>query len=185
MLPSTTPESAFDDLASLAAHVCEAPMAVVSLLDDDRRCFTAWHGVDGTDTFAFCADVVDSREALEIPDVTLDSRFADHPMVTRGPLLRFYAGAPLIARDNHVLGALCVLDVEPRKLTALQRRHLQILADQVVSNVELQRQALLFVVEEQARSQADAAYRRQQQMLEGVLKHTDVLIYAKTETADL
>lgn len=178
-MPSTTPESAFDDVASLAAHLCEAPMAVVSLLGDDRRWFTAWHGVEDIDTFAFCAVVLDSREILEIPDVTLDSRFADHPMVTGGPLLRFFAGAPLIARDKHVLGALCVLDVEPRKLTALQRRHLQILADQVVSNVELQRQALLFAVEAQARSQADAAYRRQQQMLEGVLKHTDVLIYAK------
>lgn len=182
MLPSTTPESAFDDLASLAAHLCEAPMAVVSLLDDDRRWSTGWHGVEDIDSWrdlCFYADVVDSREALEIPDVTLDSRFADHPMVTGGPRLRFYAGAPLIAGDDRVLGALCVLDVKPRNLTALQRRHLQILADQVVGNVEMQRQALLFAVEAQARSQADAAYRRQQQMLEGVLKHTDVLIYAK------
>ncbi|NVN52809.1 diguanylate cyclase [Mycolicibacterium hippocampi] len=178
----TPPEKAFDDLTSLAAHVCGVPMSAVSLVDAERQWFKARHGVDATETsreLSFCAHALQSPELLEIPDTTQDSRFADHPMVIGDPLLRFYAGAPLITADGHALGALCVLDVKPGALTTLQRQHLQILADQVMSNLELRRQARLFAAEVRARLDADSAYRRQQRMLDGVLRHTDVLIYAK------
>lgn len=130
----TPPEKAFDDLTSLAAHVCGVPMSAVSLVDAERQWFKARHGVDATETsreLSFCAHALQSPELLEIPDTTQDSRFADHPMVIGDPLLRFYAGAPLITADGHALGALCVLDVKPGALTTLQRQHLQILADQV------------------------------------------------------
>ncbi|MGB3352287.1 MAG: diguanylate cyclase [Mycobacterium sp.] len=178
----TPPEKAFDDLTSLAAHICGVPMSLVSLVDAERQWFKARHGVDSPQTsreLSFCAHALRSPEVLEIQDMTQDLRFADHPMVIGDPRLRFYAGAPLITADGHALGALCVLDVKPGVLTALQRQHLQILADQVMSNLELRRQARLFAVEVSARVDAGAAYRRQQRMLDGVLRHTDVLIYAK------
>jgi diguanylate cyclase (GGDEF)-like protein/PAS domain S-box-containing protein len=179
----TPPEEAFDDLTMLASHICDAPMSVVSFVDADRQWFKSRHGVEPSETsreLSFCAHMLGAAPALlEVPDTYLDPRFSDHPMVVGHPHLRFYAGAPLVTAEGHVLGALCVTDLKPRTLTTLQRKHLQILADQVLSQLELRRRARQSACEVNARLAADAALRDQQRMLDGVLKHTDVLVYAK------
>ena len=178
----TPSEAAFDALASLAAHLCAAPTAMVTLVDADRQWFKARHGYDLTQTSrerSFCAHALGGADLLEVPDARLDPRFAGNPSVTGDPFVRFYAGAPLITRDGYVLGTLCVLDTEPRTLDDAQRAHLDLLAAQVVDQLELRRQARSLATEMQARQVADVALRNSQRMLAGVLEHTDVLIYAK------
>lgn len=178
----TPPEQAFDDLTWLAAQLCEKPMALVSLVDADRQWFKSRRGLDLESTpreQSFCAHALRSPEVLEIPDAVLDPRFADNPLVTGHPHLRFYAGAPLVTADGYVLGTLCVLDTEPGRLNEVQRNQLQILANQVVSQLVVRRQARELASEVRARLEADAALREQRRMLRGVLDNTDALIYAK------
>jgi diguanylate cyclase (GGDEF)-like protein/PAS domain S-box-containing protein len=178
----TPPEEAFDDLTELAAQLCGTPMALVSLVDAGRQWFKSRHGVSIAATpreQSFCAYALASPDVLVVIDTHLDERFAANPLVTGDPHLRFYAGAPLVTTDGHVLGTLCVLDTVPRALTDLQRRHLVILAAQVLGQLEVRRQARELAMEVNARLAARAALREQQRMLDGILQHTDVLIYAK------
>ncbi|MDY6996902.1 MAG: diguanylate cyclase [Actinomycetota bacterium] len=179
----TPPESAYDDLTELAAHLCGAPMSAVSLVDSNRQWFKSRHGFDLTETardLAFC-ERAEHREpsVLEVPDASMDQRFADHPMVLGEPFVRFYAGAPLVLADGNVVGTLCVFGPEPHSLSEQQRRLLAALARQVVGQLELRRQAQRFAAEARARLVTDAALREQQRVLSGLLEHTDVLIYAK------
>lgn len=178
----TLPEGAFDDLTALAAFVCDTPMSVVRFVDGDRQWFKSQHGVDipeSSGEFSFFAPASSTHAVLEVPDTQLDGRFCTHPMVTGEPYVRFYAGAPLVTAEGHVLGTLDVMDVEPRTLSGPQRKHLQVLAKQVTSQLELGSRARQFATEVDARLAVDSALREQQQMLDGVLDHTDVLIYAK------
>ncbi|WP_240761002.1 diguanylate cyclase domain-containing protein [Mycolicibacterium sp. CR10] len=178
----TPPEKDFDDLTALAAHVCDAPMAAVTFVDAERQWVKSRQGVEVSETpreLSFCAHALGVPGLLEVPDARADPRFATHPMVVGNPHLRFYAGAPIVTTDGHSLGTLCVMDLDPRTLTALQRRHLQMLADQVLSQLVLRRRARQFASQLDAHLAADAALREQQRLLSGVLKHTDVLIYAK------
>jgi PAS domain S-box-containing protein len=136
----TTAEKEFQDLVELAAHICQTPISLVSLVDRDRQWFKARHGIDAQETprcLAFCAHVVGDREMLVVPDATQDERFADNPLVTGGPQVRFYAGAPLRTNDGYDLGTLCVIDSKPRDLSEEQLRMLNLLADQAVRQMEL------------------------------------------------
>ena len=178
----TPPEQAFDDLTWLAAQLCEKPMALVSLVDADRQWFKSRRGLDLESTpreQSFCAHALRSPEVLEVPDTLLDPRFANNPLVTGHPHLRFYAGAPLVTADGYVLGTLCVLDTAPGRLSEVQGNQLRILAAQVISQLEVRRQATALAAEVRARLVADAALREQRRMLAGVLYNTDALIYAK------
>jgi len=178
----TDPEEAFDDLTALAAHVCGTPMALVSLVDSDRQWFKSRLGLAVCQTpreVSFCAHALSGDRALVVSDATLDPRFADNPLVTGEPGLRFYAGAPLVTGTGYVLGTLCVLDVVPRALSGLQVEHLTALARQVVSQLELRRQAEALASEVGARAAAQATLRESQRLLQGVLDHTDVVVYAK------
>lgn len=182
----TPPEPMFDDLTELAAHVCGTPIALVGLIDAEQQWFKSRHGLDGLTHIpradSFCASLLGSTGVVEIPDAQLDSRFSANPWVAGRPFLRFYAGTPLISADGHALGTLCVLDVVPRRLTDAQRRCLEVLAVQVMSQLEVRRQAKQLALEVAARLDADAALLEQQRMLGAVLEHTDVLIYAKDLT---
>ncbi|GJF13845.1 hypothetical protein NGTWS1803_25860 [Mycolicibacterium cyprinidarum] len=178
----TPPEDAFDDLTTLAAHVCHTPMSVVSFVDAERQWFKSQHGVDLSETprqWSFCAPESSTRAVLEVPDTRLEGRFSTHPMVTGHPHVRFYAGAPLVTAEGQAIGTLGVMDVEPRTLSVPQRKHLQVLANQVICQLELRSQARRVAAEVSARLAVDSALRDQQRMLDGVLEHTDVLIYAK------
>ena len=136
----TAPESGFDDLAVLASGICETPIALVSLVDADRQWFKARVGLDATETprdISFCGHAVLARELLVVADTLRDPRFADNPLVTEAPKMRFYAGAPLIAPDGQALGTLCVIDQRPRDLEPSKVGALLALSRQVVGQLEL------------------------------------------------
>ncbi len=136
----TVPEEVFDDLTELAARICEAPIALISLVDENRQWFKAKLGVTLGETsrdISFCAHAIKQTDLFIVPDATRDKRFADNPLVTSEPKIRFYAGAPLITADGYALGTLCVIDKVPRDLLPDQRQALRILARHVVSQLEL------------------------------------------------
>ena len=121
----TAPEDEFDALARAASLVCGVPVCLISLVDADRQWFKANIGLPGTRQTpreqAFCAHAILDESILEVPDASLDPRFSDNPLVTCAPNIRFYAGAPLRLRSGESVGALCVIDWEPRQLDARQR----------------------------------------------------------------
>lgn len=138
----TVPEEVFDDLTELAARICEAPMALISLVDEDRQWFKSRFGMTLPETsrdVSFCEHAIKQTELFIVPDATKDPRFKDNPLVTREPKIRFYAGAPLITPDNYALGTLCIIDKVPRVLRDDQRQALRILSRHVVSQLELRR----------------------------------------------
>ncbi|MES1243696.1 MAG: GAF domain-containing sensor histidine kinase [Acidobacteriota bacterium] len=136
----TLPEQVYDDLTRLAAQICSAPMALVSLIDAERQWFKARLGMEGTETeraVSFCAHSVATGEMLVVPDAHRDDRFFDNPSVLGDPFVRFYAGAPLVTPRGHALGTLCVIDRQPRNLSDGQLDMLRILGREVMSQLEL------------------------------------------------
>jgi GAF domain-containing protein len=144
----TVPEAVFDELADLASHICGAPIALITLVDENRQWFKAKVGTSISETgrdISLCAHAILQKELFIIPDATLDKRFKNNPLVTSSPEIRFYAGAPLITPDGHALGTLCVMDMVPRELTIDQKQSLHVLARHVMTQLELRRQALELV----------------------------------------
>lgn len=133
----TLEEQAYDDLTKLAAEICQTPIALVSLIDSDRQWFKSHHGLDARETpreVAFCAHATLNDDVFVVEDSSQDERFFDNPLATGGPLVKFYAGAPLIMSDKQKVGTLCVIGNEARTITADQK---EALARQVVSQLEL------------------------------------------------
>ena len=143
-LLDTEPEQAFDDIVYIAAQTCDTPIALVSVLDRDRQWFKAKVGLSISETpieQSVCKLEIDEPTLLEIPDLTLDSRTADNPLVSGPSAFRFYAGAPLVTGSGVVIGRLCVFDTKPRPegLAPAQRDLLRALARQVSDQLELRR----------------------------------------------
>ncbi len=140
----TEPEQAFDDIVQLAARICDAPIAVVNLIDRGRQWFKAETGLGVRETpldTSFCAHALLQEDGLVVPDATKDSRFECNPLVTGESGLRFYAGRLLKSTDGYALGTLCVLDtrIRPEGLTEFQTETLDVLARQVMAQLELRR----------------------------------------------
>src|SRR6516162_6349533 len=140
----TLPEEMFDDLTELAARICEAPIALITLVDEDRQWFKSKVGVTINETsrdISFCGHAICQADLFIIPDATKDERFAQNPLVVSEPKIRFYAGMPLVTPDGHALGTLCVIDKVPRELRPDQKSALRTLARHVMTQLELRRRS--------------------------------------------
>jgi GAF domain-containing protein len=136
----TDPEQSFDDITLLASHICETPIALISLLDEKRQWFKSKVGTTESETsrdVAFCAHGILQPDLFVVEDTQKDERFASNPLVAGSSQIRFYAGAPLITSDGHALGVLCVKDRVPRELSKVQMDALRALSRQVVAQMEL------------------------------------------------
>jgi GAF domain-containing protein len=138
----TAPEQEFDDITQLAAHICETPIALISLIDEQRQWYKSRVGVAETETprdIAICAHGILQPDVLVVEDALADERFAGNPLVTGDSGIRFYAGSPLITPDGQALGMLCVQDRVARQIKPEKKAALQALARQVVAQLELRR----------------------------------------------
>ncbi len=164
----TPSERAFDDVAVLASQICGAPIALVSLVDGQRQWFKAKVGTSICESprdVAFCAHAILLTDLFVVPDAHVDPRFADNPLVTGEPHIRFYAGAPLLSADGHALGTLCVIDRVPRQFEPAQAAALRALSRQVVHLLEMRG-----MVKE---------LRQQQELLTGLVDSIQTLSFGK------
>jgi PAS domain S-box-containing protein len=129
-----------DRVARLAALSCNAPIGLVSIVEAQRQIFVGKSGLDVCETSrkdSFCAHCMMGESAMIVPDATRDERFRLNPLVTGAPAIRFYAGHPLISPEGQPLGAICIIDTEPREgLNEAQAEALETLAQVVLSILE-------------------------------------------------
>jgi PAS domain S-box-containing protein len=136
------PEKDFDAITQLAAYICDTPISLVSLLDKDRQWFKSSVGLEVKETpkaISFCQYSIKEDEVYEVQNALENELFADNPLVTGNPDIRFYAGAPLKDKEGFNLGTLCVIDTVPRVLTEMQKKALTLLAAQVINLLRLRR----------------------------------------------
>ena len=142
----TPPERVFDEITQVAAKLIGVPISLVSLIDRDRQWFKARYGLNAIETpreHAFCAHAIKSDDVYVVPDATQNPLFAENPLVTGLPDIRFYAGAPLITSDNFRLGTLCVIDTKPHDgLSEDAEKVLTLLARMVVNALEARRHTM-------------------------------------------
>ena len=172
----TGPEDSFDDLTALAAQICDAPIALVSLIDTNRQWFKSKVGVEAAETsrdIAFCAHAILQSDIFIVPDAARDDRFADNPLVTSAPHIRFYAGMPLLTSKGEALGTLCVIDRVPRQLTPAQQDTLRRLGRQTVKLLE-------YRLSNREYREAESALRASESRLQDFLMSASDLIQSAT-----
>lgn len=142
----TLAEAELDALTKLASTICDAPIALISLIDDQRQWFKSKVGIEVSETprdLAFCNYAIQGDDIYEVPNALENELFAHNPFVTGSPDIRFYAGAPLINPDGYKIGTLCVIDTVPKLLNEKQKETLLILAGFIMSNFELRKKSRL------------------------------------------
>jgi GAF domain-containing protein len=138
LILDTPPEQRFDRVIEFARAEFEVPTVLLSLVDAERQWFKSRVGLDAEQTprdISFCGHAILQPEVLVVPDARLDPRFADNPLVTGAPFIRFYAGAPLELDGGLRVGTLCLLSPEPRAFDATDRAILAALRDVVVGEL--------------------------------------------------
>lgn len=139
-------EEEFDAITRLAAYIAKTPIALITLIDEHRQWFKSKVGFVGKETprnQAFCRYTIQGDQPFEVPDALQDDRFAQNPLVTGDPHIRYYCGMPLVNQQGFRLGSLCVIDRIPRQLSADQQQALETLAREVITRLELKRQNIL------------------------------------------
>jgi signal transduction histidine kinase len=135
----TFEEKAFDDLTQLAAQICGTPMSIISLVDSDRQYLKSHYGLDANTMprdLGLCSHAILNKNITIIEDTAKDERFFDNPLILKSNI-RFYAGAPLTFENDVCIGTLCIVDHTPRTLTASEQNALLVLAQQVITQIEL------------------------------------------------
>ena len=136
----TEPEQRFDDLTNLASQICDTPISLITLIDSDRQWFKSAFGMgqvcETSRDISFCGHAILRGDIMVVPDALEDQRFADNPLVTGTPNIRFYAGAPLLMATGYALGTLCIIDTRPRGLDATDLAILSTLRQLVVQQLE-------------------------------------------------
>jgi anti-sigma regulatory factor (Ser/Thr protein kinase) len=138
----TDPEQGFDDLTMIASQICGTPIALISLVDEDRQWFKSRVGIDANETsrsVSICSHAIRQRGLFQVPDALEDARFKDNPLVSGAPYVRFYAGMPIHTPEGEALGTICVIDHQPRTLNPSQKEALAALQRQVEAQLELRR----------------------------------------------
>jgi signal transduction histidine kinase len=139
----TASEAEFDSLTQLAAYIAGTPISLISLLDNYRQWFKSKVGIPIHETpreQAFCLYTIQGNHPFEVPDAKRDVRFMDNPLVKGAPNIGYYCGVPLVTTEGFRLGSLCVIDKQPRVLSAEQIKALETLANEVMARLELKRQ---------------------------------------------
>jgi diguanylate cyclase (GGDEF)-like protein/PAS domain S-box-containing protein len=172
------PDPEFDSLVRAASLVCGAPICLISLIDADRQWFKANVGLTGvaetSRDLAFCAHAILGDDIFEVPDARRDARFADNPLVTGDPKIRFYAGAPVRLADGHVIGTLCVIDRVPRGLSEIQLEILRNLAAAAAGAFDHLR-------DRRRRLQSEQELRASEQRLRRVYESTPAMLHLTDE----
>ncbi len=141
----TQPEERFDRITRTAKLFFDVDICLVSLLDSDRQWFKSNQGLDGVSQtsreLSFCAHAILNNEVMVVNDAKEDSRFANNPFVSGGPMIRFYAGAPISCPNNFALGTLCIIDSKPRKFSATEMSVLKDFAGMVEDQIRLSSEA--------------------------------------------
>ncbi|HOX70778.1 MAG TPA: PAS domain S-box protein [Dokdonella sp.] len=172
----TAAEPLFDSLTRTASLVCDAPIALISLIDAGRQWFKSNVGLEGySETprdIAFCAHAILQAGVMEVPDAAIDERFAQNPLVTGQPGIRFYAGAPITLSDGLRIGTLCVIDRRARQLDNRQRQALAALADGVANALEQRLVALDRTAAHQRQVEIEQLAAEDRMRLSGIIEAT-------------
>lgn len=175
----TPPEETFDDLTRLAAYICEAPIALLTIVDKERQWFKSKFNFGPPETprtISFCSQAIQQQSDLVIvQDALNDQRFAENPLVTSEPRIRFYAGAPLVSPEGYALGTLCIIDHSPRALTPVHQLALRTLGHHVMTELDLRRRT-------RALAQAAAKINQHEQATE-VLRASELLFHTLAKAA--
>ena len=161
----TPREAEFDEVVEVASAICDAPIAVINLIDHGRQWFKAEVGLGVRETpidSSICAHAILQPDLFIVPDTTLDNRFCDNALVVGDPHLRFYAGALLQTPEGFPLGTVCVLDYKPRNLDEKQKAFLRLMANQVMKMIDLR---WINAAEHTARLQAEELVRENQTLI--------------------
>lgn len=154
----TPTEYEFDNISKLASLICNAPIALITLVDEQRVFFKSIVGTPAQDVpreISFSTYTIEGNDVLEIPDIALDHRFDKHPGVCGHPYVRYYAGAPLIDEQGYRLGVIGVFDIVPRTISREQKDGLMILAREIITHISLRQKS----------AELDAKTRRFEEML--------------------
>ena len=166
----SAPEICFDEITELAAEILQCPVSFIEFMDADRQWFKSKYGL--TDDYietprdiAICATTICQSDLLTVNDLTEDDRFANNPLVSSAPNIRFYAGMPLISPNGAAVGTICAVDFEKREISQSQKEALRRLSRQVMAQLELRR----------ALKDADNAIKSREELYQALLSEKQAL----------